>query len=99
MMSKKRKNAMLKMRDAFETLLFATNELTEVLQEELQDFDNLNSIFTEDDLDILGEYGELLEMLFSVEALTELMETDTMKNANAMFDEWYNEHFDEEEGD
>ena len=99
MMSKKRKNAMLKMRDAFEQLLFATNEMTEVLQEELEDFDNLNSIFTEDDMDILGEYGELLEMLFSVEALTELMETDTMKNANAMLDEWYNEHFDEEEGD
>lgn len=99
MMSKKRKNAMLKMRDAFEQLLFATNEMTTVLQEELEDFDNLNSIFTEDDMDILGEYGELLEMLFSIEALTELMETDTMKNANAMLDEWYNEHFDEEEGD
>ena len=99
MMSKKRKNAMLKMRDAMEQLLFATEEMTTVLQEELEDFDNLNSIFTEDDMDILGEYGELLEMLFSVDAVTELMETDTMKNANAMLDEWYNEHFDEEEGD
>lgn len=98
-MSKKRKNAMLKMRDAIESLMFVANEMSTVLLEELEEFDNLNSIFTDEDMDILGEYGELLEMMFSVEAVSELMDTDIMKNVINYTEEWMNEHFDEEAGD
>lgn len=99
MMSKKRKNAMLKFRDAFESLLFAANELTDVISEELDEFDKNESIFTNDDMEILGEYGELVEMMFSMEALEDLMSTDTAKNIAVFTEEWYDEHFDEEEGD
>ena len=89
-MTKKRMNALLKTKDAMESLMFAAYELAEVIESE---DDSIN----EEDVDFLGEYGFILEFIGNDDLDAFLTSTDVGVNTCNAIDKWEQNHFDEEE--
>ena len=91
MMTKKRMNALLKVRDSLESLLFAANELEGVMRCEENGFD-----ITNDDRIVMGEYAWLLDAIDSPEIRDAIDNTQFGQNIGNSVDEWNKNHFDEE---
>lgn len=90
-MTKKRMNALLKIRDSLESLLFATNELKGVMECEEDGI-----YITDEDRSIMGEYAWMLDAIGNPELQECVENTQIGQNIGNSIDEWEKNHFDEE---
>ena len=89
-MTKKRMNALLKIRDSMESLMFAANELKNVM--ECED----GFYITDEDMSIMGEYAWLLDAISSPEMHECVNNTQIGQHIGNSIDTWTEKHFDEE---